>query len=69
MATYNQIKDWVKNKYGYAPATCYIAHVKEMSGLPTRKAWNRQNSAKRVKSCPPNKVEQIQEAFKYFRMM
>ncbi len=41
MATYRQIQDWVKQHYGFVPKTCWIAHVKEISGATIRKAPNR----------------------------
>jgi len=39
------IQDWVKQQYGFVPKTCWIAHVKHMSGLPMRKAHNRHKKA------------------------
>ena len=40
---------------------CWIAHVKELNGLPLRVAWNRQSKAKRKHPCPPE-VRPIIEA-------
>lgn len=67
MATYKEIQDYVDQKYGFEPKTCWIAHVKELSGLPVRKAWNREGE--RNNPCPPGKVERIKEAFRYFGMI
>lgn len=67
MATYKQIQAWVKQYYGFVPATCWIADVKSQSGLPMRKAPNR-HSTERVKPCPPEKVESIQVALRHFGM-
>jgi len=36
MATYKQIQEYVKRKYGFVPKSCWIAHVKEMNGLKPR---------------------------------
>jgi hypothetical protein len=69
MAKYEQIQNWVKDRYGFIPKTCYIAHVKEICGLPLRNAWNRQDPAKRENPCPPDKVESIKKAFENFRMI
>jgi len=66
MATYKQIQAYVKGKYGFIPKTCWIAHVKEICGLPLRKAWNR--VGKRDNPCPPDKIELIIDAFRYFNM-
>ena len=58
MATYKQIQVYVREHFGYAPETCWIAHVKELNGLPVRRAHNRRGTA-RVKPCPPEKQEHI----------
>lgn len=68
MATYTQIQDYVRVHYGYVPQTCWIAHVKELAGLPVRPAYNRQGAA-RVKPCPPEKQEHIRKAFEHFAML
>jgi len=68
MATYKQIQAWVKQQYGFIPKTCWIAHVKHMSGLPMRKAPNRQG-VERVEPCPPEKMEFIRAALSHFGMI
>jgi NADH:ubiquinone oxidoreductase subunit D len=68
MATYTQIKNYVKEHYGFKPKECWIAHVKEMSGIKIKPAWNRQG-IERKEPCPPKKVEVIREALMYFRMI
>lgn len=65
-ATYEQIQNWVKIRYGFSPATCHIAHVKEICELPLRKAWNRREGTKRAKPCPLKSVEPIKQAFRHF---
>ncbi len=68
MATYREIQDYVKNKHGFKPETCWIAHAKEKCGLSVKRAWNRQ-STKRVKPCPNDKLEMIKESFRHFGMI
>lgn len=68
MATYKEIQAYVEKRYGYVPETCWIAHVKELSGLPVRRAPNR-HGAKREVPCPPEKVVEIQAAFRHFKMI
>lgn len=68
MATYKQIQAWIKQNYGFVSQTCWIADIKSRSGLPMRKAPNRQG-AERVKPCPPGKVAPIQAALRYFGML
>jgi hypothetical protein len=69
MATYREIQDYVRDRYGFEAQTCWIAHVKELSGLQVRHAHNRQNKQRRVKPCPPEKVEPIREALRHYRML
>ena len=68
MATYAAIQDYVYENYGYVPATCWIAHVKELSGLPVRRAPNRKGD-ERAKPCPSDRVNDIRAAFRHFKML
>lgn len=38
MATYKQIQTYVRTEYGFVPKSCWIAHCKELCGLPLRKS-------------------------------
>ena len=38
---YQAIQDYVRNKFGFVPKTCWIAHRKEELGFNPRLAWNR----------------------------
>jgi hypothetical protein len=67
-ATYKQIQSWVKQNYGFVPKTCWIAHVKNMCGLPMRNAPNRLGEDL-VNPCPQGKIEPIKAAFRYFKMI
>ena len=64
-ATYEKIQSWVKEKHGWMPKTCWIAHCKELCGLPVRRAHN-SISNERDQPCPPNKQEAIIAAFRHF---
>lgn len=68
MATYKQIQEYVREQYHFTPKTCWIAHVKELSGLKVPPAPNRQG-ATRVNPCPPAKRESIRKALKHFGML
>jgi hypothetical protein len=68
MASYEEIQEWVKQQFGFMPETCWIAHCKEIYGLPLRNAPNRQGG-NRIKPCPPDKRPAIKEAFEHFRML
>ena len=69
MATYPEIRAYVRERYGYAPKTCWIAHAKELCGLRPKMAPNRRNPASRVHPCPPDKLEDIKAAFTHFGMI
>ena len=68
MATYREIQAWVKRTYCFVPKTCWIAHCKELHGLPRRDAPNRQGDD-RVVPCPAHKQIAIEAAFRHFRMI
>lgn len=69
MATYAQIKSWVKAKYGWSiQHDCWIARCKELAGLDPQPAWNRAQPDRAV-SCPPDKQAAIISAFRYFDML
>ena len=67
MATYKQIQAWIREEYGWQPKTCWIAHCKQIKGLPLRTAWNR--SGERQVPCPVNKRQAIFNAFDHFGMI
>ena len=66
MSTYQQIQEFVREKYGFTVKTCWIAHVKEISGLTPRIAPNRTDNTKRINPCPPDKIEPIKQALRHF---
>jgi len=68
MATYAEIQDYVKSKYRYTPKTCWIAHMKELTGQEVGRAPNRQGAA-RIHPCPEDKRPDIVEAFRHFGML
>ena len=67
--TYKQIQEWVFEKYGFKIETCWIAHVKELSGLPIRPNPKRKSKEKREKPCPDNKREAIVAALRHYKMI
>ncbi|MBU8773203.1 hypothetical protein [Cytobacillus oceanisediminis] len=69
MATYPKIQEYIKQKHGYVPKTCWIAHMKEKVGLKPRIAPNRQSLNKRTNPCPEEKQNDLIEAFKHFKMI
>lgn len=62
MATYKDIQDWVRKNHGFAPKSCWIAHCKELNGLPVKTS----RSTPRVVPCPASKRVAIEKAFRNF---
>ena len=67
MAAYREIQGWVRSGRGWTPKTCWIAHCKELAGLPRRDAPNRRSGVRAV-PCPPEKRPPIFDAFRRFGM-
>ena len=67
MATYEQIQNWVKANFGWKGKTCWIAHCKEIEGIPIKPAHNRSTNG-RANPCPDNKRGPIFAAFTHFEM-
>ena len=69
MATYKEIQDYIKVKYGFVAQSCWIAHMKELCGLPVKQSYNRICLSSRKKPCPPERETAIKEAFIHFGML
>lgn len=67
IATYSEIQEYVKTKYGKVVKTCWIAHAKEICGLNPTKSHRRLGA--RVYPCPDEKLVWIKDAFKHFKMI
>jgi len=67
-ATYQEIRKWVLQNYGFEPKTGWIAHCKELNGLPLGSAPDREGED-RVEPCPPNKQPAITKAFQHFGLL
>ena len=69
-ATYEQIKNYVLEKYGFKVSTLYIAQVKRKYGLDVREHYNiSKNEKQKIPQCPIEKEEAILDALKYFKML
>jgi hypothetical protein len=68
MATYREIQDYVRKHDGFAPKSCWIAHVMSDHGLTTRQAPNRINVTERKHPCPETKRPAIMTALRHFGM-
>lgn len=69
MATYDEIRSDVKAIHGRTMQSCWIAHVKELNGLKTRPAPNRQALNERKKPCPDYAKKWIETSMRKFGMI
>ena len=69
-ATYEEIREYVKEHTGLNVSNLYIAQVKRKCGI---KEWQNYNKPKaenpKQLKCPPEKEKAIREALKYFKMI
>lgn len=69
-ATYEEIKEYVKEKTGLQVSNLYIAQIKRKYGIIERMNYNLPKSEdSRQPKCPPEKEEAICEALEYFGMI
>ena len=69
-ATYEQIQEWVQEKYGFHVTHLNIAKTKRKCGIIERQNYNLPKSEdSRSPKTPKEKEEAIIEAFKAFRMI
>ena len=68
MDTYKQIQKYVKQKHGFVPKPCWIAHTKELMDIPLRKGKPRKGKERAVK-CPEDKLDAIKKAIEHFGLL
>ncbi len=69
-ATYQEIKQYVLDKYGFKVSTLNIAQTKQKCGIKERDNYNKpkmENS--KQPNCPKEKEDAIKDAFRYFQMI
>ncbi len=69
-ATYEQIKEYVLNKFGFKVSTLYIAQTKRKCGIEVKEHYNKSKKEnQRVPQCTPEKEEAIMDALRHFKMI
>jgi len=68
-ATYEEIKAYVLDKYGFKVSSLYIAQIKTKYGIKDGINYNLSKKGSRVPACPPEKEQAITDALKYFKMI
>lgn len=59
MATYDEIREETKARFGFKPKTCWIADIKAEYGLTRGSAPNRLDQGSRKHPCPPHRRDEI----------
>lgn len=69
-ATYEEIKDYVREHTGLKVSRLYIAQIKEKCGIIERVNYNLPKLEDSIQpKCPPEKEVAIMEALRHFRMI
>ena len=69
-ATYDEIREWVQENYGFHVTNLNIAQVKRKHGFDLRENFNKPKSPEsRQPRCPEKKVRAIEEALEHFQMI
>ncbi len=69
-ATYREIEEWVREKYGFHVTNLNIAQVKQKHGIIERENYNKPKSENsRQPGCPEEKVKAIEDAMRHFQMI
>jgi len=69
-ATYEQIKDYVREQTGFRVSSLYISQVKRKCGLEVGEGYNKPKSEDaRQPQCTPEKEEAIMQALRHFGMI
>lgn len=69
-ATYQEIKEYIKEKYDVKVSSLYIAQVKQKYGIIERENYNEAKSEKaKQPQCPPEKEKLIEGALRHFKMI
>ncbi len=68
-ATYQKIKDYVKDKYGVNVSSLYIAQIKDKCVLDKERTDDNSDNKYHVPRCPKEKEEVIMDAFRYYGLI
>lgn len=68
-ATYEEIRNYVKDKHNMRVTNLYIAQVKRDMGIIERINYNVGDGKAKVPQCPKDKYEAIVDALKHFQMI
>lgn len=68
MVTNNELREYIKDKFGFEPKNAWISHAKQVYELPVRNPTYKKDE-KRAWPCPKKRLPQIREAFVHFGLL
>lgn len=69
-ATYQKIKDYILDKYGFKVSTLYISQIKRKCGLEVGENYNvSKKENQKIPKCPKEKEGAIMDTLKHFKMI
>lgn len=69
-ATYEEIREWVQQNYGFHVTNLNIAQVKQKHGIIERENYNKPKSPdSKQPGCSEGKVKAIEDAMRHFQMI
>lgn len=69
-ATYEEIRNWVQDKYGFHVTNLNIAQIKQKHGIIERENYNKAKlEDKKQPGCPEDKVKAIEAAMRHYQMI
>ena len=69
-ATYEEIKDFVQENFGFRVTSLQIAQTKRSLGLPVGLNYNpSKKDTHHIPQCPPEKAAAIRTALEHFQML
>ena len=69
-ATYEEIRNWVQEQYGFHVTNLNIAQIKQKHGIIERENYNKAKSEdSRQPRCPEEKINAIEDAMRHFQMI
>lgn len=69
-ATYQEIQNYILDKYSIKVSSLYISQIKRKNGLEVGESYNKAKTPEaRVPNCPAEKEKYIEEALYHFQML
>lgn len=69
-ATYQEIKNYIIEKYGVKVSSLYIAQIKQKHEIIERDCYNKpKDEGTKQPQCPTEKEQMIEKALRHFKMI